>query len=177
MKDKINVRMCKIEDIATVTRIRIDAWRGAFTGIINQQTLDEFDYQSEAKTAADEFETRNTANNLCIAETANKIIGFCIFDAARAISIPKGESKLGEIRAFYVDPVNQRCGAGRTIFDFVAQKLNERGFDKMVIWTLDGNKIGINFYEKIGGALCGTREREIRGHDYTEIGYLFSIKP
>ncbi|MCL2569664.1 MAG: GNAT family N-acetyltransferase [Firmicutes bacterium] len=172
----IIVRMCNIADMQAVSRIRIDAWRQAFVGIIDQDILDSFDYETETQRRVTEYNERKTGDLMCVAEIDGAVRGFCLFDMAKETSLPNNEKNYGEIVAFYVEPNLQRSGIGKAMFDFVSHKFLERGINRMVVWTLTENKIGRNFYEKIGGNLFDTRTREIKGQICEEVGYIFSLE-
>ena len=53
-----------------------------------------------------------------------------------------------ELHYIYVDPDYLRMGIGSEMLRFFEQKGREKGCPEYVIWVLEGNEIGKNFYEK-----------------------------
>ena len=62
------------------------------------------------------------------------------------------EDKQGayELHYLYVDPGCLRMGTGTEMLRFFERKGREKGCPEYVVWVLEGNDIGKNFYEKNG---------------------------
>ena len=53
-----------------------------------------------------------------------------------------------ELHLIYVDPGHLRTGAGSEMLRFFEQKGLEKGCTEYVVWVLEENEMGRNFYEK-----------------------------
>ena len=53
-----------------------------------------------------------------------------------------------ELHYLYIDPDYLRMGVGSELLRFFEQKGREKGCPEYVVWVLEGNEIGTNFYEK-----------------------------
>ena len=55
-----------------------------------------------------------------------------------------------ELHFLYIDPAYVRAGIGSEMLQFCEEKGREKGCPEFVVWVLDGNGMGRNFYEKNG---------------------------
>ena len=78
-----------------------------------------------------------------------------------------------ELHLIYVDPDFLRNGIGSEMLQFFEQKGKEQGFKEFVVWVLEENKIGRNFYEKNNYILDGT-DKIFRRWNKKEIRYVKS---
>ena len=68
-----------------------------------------------------------------------------------------------ELHFLYVDPAYMRMGVGYEMLRFYEQMGKDKGCREYVIWVLEDNEIGKNFYEKNHYCFDG-KERLFRGN-------------
>ena len=83
------------------------------------------------------------------------------------------EDKKGafELHFIYVDPAYVRTGIGSEMLRFFEQKGREKGFAEFVVWVLEGNGMGRNFYEKHNYRPDG-KDKIFRRWNQREIRYI-----
>ena len=78
-----------------------------------------------------------------------------------------------ELHLIYVDPDFLRNGIGSEMLEFFEQKGKEQGCKEFVVWVLEENKIGRNFYEKNNYIVDG-KDKIFRRWNKKEIRYVKS---
>ena len=83
------------------------------------------------------------------------------------------EDKKGafELHFIYVDPDFVRMGAGSEMLQFFEQKGREKGCAEFVVWVLEENGMGRNFYEK-NNYRCDGKEKIFKRWNKREIRYI-----
>ena len=76
-----------------------------------------------------------------------------------------------ELHFIYVDPDYLRMGIGSEMLRFFEQKGKDRGCPEFVVWVLEGNEIGKNFYEKNNYRPDG-KEKIFKRWNKREIRYI-----
>ena len=76
-----------------------------------------------------------------------------------------------ELHFIYVDPDHVRTGIGSEMLRFFEQKGREKGCPESVVWVLEGNEMGRNFYEKHRYRPDG-KEKIFRRWNQQEIRYV-----
>ena len=75
----------------------------------------------------------------------------------------------------YTEPASWRRGLGRALLESAIEKLRERGFLEMTLWTAEWNT-SRGFYDALGWALDGaTREKTFAGSTFTEVRYRTQV--
>ena len=80
-----------------------------------------------------------------------------------------------ELHFVYVDPDYVRMGAGSEMLEFFERKGREKGCADFVVWVLEENRIGRNFYEKNNYCPDG-KEKIFKRWNKREIRYVKSSK-
>lgn len=96
-----------------------------------------------------------------------------IIKGMMGIGMNEDEDKEGafELHFIYVDPDFVRAGVGSEMLEFFEQKGREKGCGEFVIWVLEGNGMGRNFYEKHGYHFDG-KDKIFRRWNKREIRYV-----
>ena len=76
-----------------------------------------------------------------------------------------------ELHFIYVDPDFLRMGIGTEMLRFFEQKGKEKGCREFVVWVLQENEMGRNFYEKNGYHPDG-KEKIFKRWNQREIRYV-----
>ncbi len=96
-----------------------------------------------------------------------------IIKGMMGIGLCEDEDKTGafELHFIYVDPGFVRMGAGSEMLRFFEQKGREKGCAEFVVWVLEENGMGRNFYEKNHYRSDG-KEKVFRRWNKREIRYV-----
>ena len=96
-----------------------------------------------------------------------------IIQGMMGIGLCEDEDKKGafELHFLYVDPDFVRMGIGSEMLQFFEQKGKDLGCPEFVVWVLEENKMGRNFYEKNSYCSDG-KEKIFKRWNKREIRYV-----
>lgn len=165
----MKVRFARIEDCAEIANISIHAWKNAYKGIISDHYLDSLNTNDKKN----KFEERIKNNEkLIVLEDDNIIKGFCLYGKT---SDPNN-LECGEIYALYLKPNCINKGYGSVLFNKAIELLKDDIKNKVIIWCLEKNELGKNFYLKKGCRLDYKKNVLIGTEEYVEEKYIYIIK-
>jgi len=147
------VRKATLGDVCRIAEIHVMGWRFAYRNLISDdylfKTMNVPDRINAFKRAISE---RN--EDVYIFEENGIVKAFMIIgpcrDADRTSSF--------ELWGLYVDPFMLRNGIGTKMINYCEQRARELGYSDVVLWVLEENLIGRNFYTKMGYEFDGTRK-------------------
>ena len=142
------IRFYKENEIGQIAKIIDEDWKIAYKGIINQEYLDSLNYKDREKRIREKYKKEK---GIVYVED-NLVKGYCRFGQS------KEEKELGEVYALYVKNEFRKFGIGKKLLEKAEEMLKNNGYKEMIIWCLQENKIGRNFYEKQGGILYKERK-------------------
>ena len=164
------IRYATIDDAPGMARTKVDTWRSAYSGIIDGDYLYSLSYAEVEGRFRNSMSIPAQGERFMVVEDRSKIVGFTIYGLERAVA----SVERGEIYAMYVRPERQGEGIGRKLLVAAASKLKEDGMRSLIIWTLEQGK-SRQFYEKLGGCPCGTKNACIGGKYYVHVAYCWPI--
>ncbi len=165
----INIRNIEEKDIEAVVNIQIDGWQTAYKGIIDDTYLKSMN----AKERINERKKDYKLGSFIVAESDNKIVGFCRYDD-KLISGNLKEYDC-ELKALYVKSNLKRQGIGKLLFNYAKNDLKSRGKSKMILWCLKENYPSRTFYEKMGGKLVQEKDIKFGDKTYKEFAFGYNI--
>jgi len=168
--DNINIRDIKKEDIPQVVDIQISGWRTAYKGIIDDEYLENMNYEERIKMRQKDY----TENRFIVAELNNEVVGFCRY-TDNMEKTPETPEVDCELRALYVKPELKHNGIGKKMFQYAVNEFKNMGKTKMVLWCLKDNVLARKFYEKMGGKIIKERLIHIGNRDYKEVAFEYDI--
>jgi ribosomal protein S18 acetylase RimI-like enzyme len=151
----------------------VESWRFAYQRLLPQRVLE--DLSNEARTR---FWEGGVANALpravtLVAARGDRVIGFC--SCGPSLDHESPETR-GQVAAIYVDPATSRQGIGRLLMNAARDHLRAQRFTDAELWVMQGNDIGVRFYEGYGWKPSGrTQVETMHGVEITEIGYHLDI--
>ena len=159
------IRFYKENEIEQIAKIIDEDWKIAYKGIINQEYLDSLNYKDREKRIREKYKKEK---GIVYVED-NLVKGYCRFGQS------KEEKELGEVYALYVKNEFRKFGIGKKLLEKAEEMLKNNGYKEMIIWCLQENKIGRNFYEKQGGILYKERKFKIGNKYYSEVSYKYKL--
>lgn len=159
----INIRVAKVEDLASIARIRINNWRTTYKGLLPQSFLDELDYEKETQSWLNFSQTEN--HNVFVATDENDLImgfvGIKPFDSEMAI---------GEILALHTSEEFRGKGVGKALIYHSAEFFKNQNIKEMRLWVVVGNDAATAIYKHLGAEIYIERVDIINSTDVPEIG-------
>ncbi|GAA4925215.1 GNAT family N-acetyltransferase [Actinoplanes utahensis] len=145
------VRAARDSDAAAITGICRRGYRRTYPGLLSaefiERMLDEF-YTVE-RVAKEIAAAPPSWLGYQVAEEDGRIVGA----AAGGITAPGA----GELFVLYLDPDERGRGLGTLLLERITEQIRDLGATEMWVAALDGNEMGIPFYEA-----RGFRKRERR---------------
>ena len=162
---QLTVREAGAADAAGLVRVRIDAWRAAYAGVIPPAYLNELDATAAPARLAEYLRARPLGRHYLVAEQDGLITGFVIAGAERpSVESARGERQgFGEVHALYVHPDAWFTGTGATLLRAATEALAGDGHHTLSLWVLDCNDQARRFYERHGWRPDGGRDELLLG--------------
>jgi GNAT superfamily N-acetyltransferase len=151
---KVTVRAATRSDTRAITQVRIESWRAAYAGLIDQRVLDAMDLDREAAQRAerwDEYHADPRSIEL-LAEVDGDPAGWASLGPSIDDDLP-GD---GQIFAIYARPGFWSAGVGHALLADAEERLRAAGFERAHLWVLEGNERAASFYERHGWREDGT---------------------
>ncbi|MDN3650054.1 GNAT family N-acetyltransferase [Reinekea marina] len=141
------IREANSEDTLEIAKVHVDSWRFAYKGIIEDQVLDSLDYSKRSENW--KLVLQESSLPMYVSESnEGEITGFVHVSEYRGNDL--GSENIGEITSIYIRPELVGTGLGYRLFQKAKASLTEAGFTKIVLWVLEENKLGSNFYKHCG---------------------------
>lgn len=139
------IREAKVEDAARIAEIEVNSSRYAYKNIVSDECLFK-DLSVESRVSVYEYWISQKRFELYVNEDPDT----GIIKGMMGIGMCEDEDKDNafELHFIYVDPDYVRAGTGTEMLMFFEQKGSEKGCSEYVIWVLEENGMGRNFYEK-----------------------------
>lgn len=172
----VTVRQAHTGDSAEVGRVHVESWRSSYRGILPQELLDGLSAERRAEYWHGRMEEdlgSGSAQRVFVAQLdGNGIIGF----AAAGPEREPDSGYDGELYAIYLLEEYERRGIGRRLLSAVSEWLAALGYRSFRVWVLAQNPARA-FYESLDGRPAGSKQIEIGGTSYEEVGYGWSNLP
>lgn len=139
------IREAKVGDSKRIAEIEVAGSRYAYKGIVPDKYLFE-DLSVENRVSVYEYWISEKRFELYVYEDPDTGIVKGMMGIGKCEDDDKDNSF--ELHFIYMDPTYVRMGIGAKMLSFFEEKGKERGFSEFVIWVLEENGMGINFYEK-----------------------------
>lgn len=166
----MRTRPATVSDAAALADIHVRTWQDTYRGFVPDDYLSALAPVRWRPFWQDRLRDQAPPSGTTVLVQADggRPIGFVSFGPARTGSAPS----TGEIFALYVLPQHQRGGGGRLLMAAGLDALRAAGFDRAVLWVLDGNARARRFYEDGGWRPDGVVKRdESRGFPLVQVRY------
>lgn len=139
------IRKATTEDANRLAEIHVFGWRFAYRNLIPDDFL--FKKMEVVKRAASFKQSiEENREDTYVYEEDGIIKSFMTVGPCR----DEGKKGSYEIWGIYVDPLMTRSGIGTRMVEFCKNIALKSGYREILLWVLEGNEIGINFYKKSG---------------------------
>ena len=157
------IRVAVPADAGGIARVHIASWQVAYEGVFPSDFLGSLDL--EVRTGWWEALLGRKERITFVADAEDGIAGFSLIG-------PSEDAGWGEIFAIYVLPTHWAKGIGRDLIVASERQLAEDGFERALLWVLQGNDRARAFYERQGWVEGKPiRLETIGGTEITEVRY------
>ncbi len=163
----IRLRPAAPGDAAGIARVRVDAWRATYRGIVPDAYLAAMRVEDSEALWQRVLTAAPNRTSTFVAEDGAGIVGF-------ASALMLREPRFGldaELSALYLQADCQRTGIGRQLVGGVVLAQRSHGATGFLTWVIAQNRGARTFYEKIGAELLVLQPFEWDGVDLVEAGY------
>ncbi|MGT2828577.1 GNAT family N-acetyltransferase [Streptococcus hillyeri] len=140
------IRRAVLKDVPQIMAVCSRGWRETYKDLVPQSYINQVieDYYNEARVTKDVLDDSPYYHGYWVVVEDDKVLG-CIGGGI-------DEHNEGHIYVLYVDPELKRQGIGSQLVDaFTAYQKETYGIEKQWITSaMEGNRIGLSFYEKQG---------------------------
>lgn len=165
------IRGATSEDIPSIARVHVQAWRETYTGLLPKEVLDGLSVEARAAMWRGALSEDNPTS-LFICEHEGEVVGFSAVGPERE----KHPLYTGELYAIYLLRTVHGRGYGKGLFRKAGRSLETAGHGAMKVWVLETNPTR-GFYERMGGELLEQKEITSEGATLSEVAYGWSKLP
>ncbi|HLF42958.1 MAG TPA: GNAT family N-acetyltransferase [Acidimicrobiia bacterium] len=163
------MRIASIADAGGIARVHIASWQVAYEGVFSHDFLGSLDL--DIRTGWWEALLLREERITFVADSEEVVVGFSLIG-------PSEDAGWGEVFAIYVDPAHWARGIGRKLLTASEVQLAEDGFERALLWVLQGNDRARAFYERQGWVKGKPiRLETIGGTEITEVRYERDLEP
>ena len=160
------IREAKLGDSEAIAKIIVEAWQGAYTGIIDQKYVDDMNIQHFVQIMSENIQQKK--EKIFIYEENQIVKGFI------SGKFTDYEDCQCETVGFYVLPKYQGMGIGSKLLRQIQRYFSDNNCRKMILWTLKGAKNN-SFYKNNGGEITAEKMLKIGDKDYPGVGFSFDL--
>jgi GNAT superfamily N-acetyltransferase len=159
------IRLATQEDANRIAEIDVFTGRWAYKDFVSHQILFK---ETLVENRIEKIKKRiNIDDYVYVYEDENKIIkGF--MGIAKCGDLDKQDAY--ELHFLYIEPAFSRNGIGAMLLKYFEERGILLGHKEFIIWVLEENNIGRNFYEKHGYRSDG-KEKQFKRYNKKEIRY------
>lgn len=154
----ITVRTAELADAEAMGRAHVQAWQGAYRGIMPDEFLDELNATERAETwrAAIERKPEPEEGRRLVVDLGDETVGLALVWPARG----DDEAGLGELILINVLPSSWGSGAGTALLQECVKSLALLGFEEAILWVARDNARARRFYEREGWMADGASKAD-----------------
>lgn len=140
---QVHVRTARSDDARAMASVFIEAWRGAYRGIVDDVVIDSWQPEEVTKWM-EELIASTTAHTLVAEFEPGQIAGFTRF------GVDEEELESGHIFALYVAPSAGGHGVGRSLLDRALAFIDPHSSRPVTLWVFEKNQRARRFYTAAG---------------------------
>ncbi|MCB2222817.1 MAG: GNAT family N-acetyltransferase [Actinobacteria bacterium] len=161
-----DVRIATTEDGPAIAAVQVAAWNATYRGLLPDHVIDQMRVEDRGPQWAGRIGAGTT---VLLAVEDGRVAGFCALAAS-------DEEGAGEVTAMYARPDARGRGHGRRMMAGALEWFRSEGFGTAVLWVLDTNRIGREFYEKAGWVPDGaSKVDEVFGEPVHHVRYRIDL--
>ena len=161
------IRDATLADVAAIARVHVDAWRSTYAGIMPADLLASLSYAERESMWRNRLSRTDESGVVLVVEmSTGELVGFAGAGPERT----QRPDYPGEVWAIYLLEDVQGRGVGKALFKEAARRLQQLGFDSMLVWVAAGNP-ACGFYGAQGGVLIDEKQEDYGGKAIPLVAY------
>lgn len=164
----IVVRPARPEDVDDVVEVALAAWREGYRGVVSRNLMPD---PHGLRLRLGE-RVAEPGQPMAVGELDAGVRGWITFGASRDAGASRS---VGEVWALNVHPDSWRRGMGRALVAYALERLAERSFSEVTLWTFRDTPRSRSFYEALGFLADGATQRRPASGGATEVRYRMSL--
>ena len=153
------VREASIGDAAVIAGLHVRSWQTAYRGIVPNAILDGLSIDARrafwAHAIGRSSTEPSTDARIWVVEEEGVVRGFAHSRPSRDEDAARGT---GEVHSIYLAPEAWGRGLGTRLLEHATADLRARGFTPLILWVIEANFRGRQFYERAGWLADGARQ-------------------
>jgi GNAT superfamily N-acetyltransferase len=164
----VTVRPAVAGDADAIGRVQVETWRAAYRGLMSDEVVAQFNVEAQQRLWSERLARQPRPGSATfVAELDGEIVGFASIGRSRD---DEAENE-GELYAIYVHPSCWDRGIGRALIERAEESMRAFGFERAVLWVLEGNERGERFYRAAGWECDGRKLETFQSAEVAELRY------
>ncbi len=164
----MSVRPATAEDADAIGRVQVETWRVAYRGLMPDDVIAGFDVEARRRLWREGLaRVPRPGSATFVAELDGEVVGFASVGRSRD---DEAEPE-GELYAIYLHPSRWGRGIGRALLERAEESMRAFGFERAILWVLEGNERGERFYRAAGWECDGRKLERFQGAEVAELRY------
>jgi GNAT superfamily N-acetyltransferase len=126
----------------------VASWQRAYRGLLPEAVLAGLSVADRERAWREILRAPRPRTSTLLAVVETNVLGFASLGPAR--DLEDGDGRAGELYAIYLAPPVWSRGVGTQLHDAAVARLVVHGFDRAILWLLDGNERASRFYRRHG---------------------------
>ena len=155
-------------DADAIGRVQVETWRVAYQGLLPDDVIARFDLEARQRLWRDGLaRVPRPGSATFVAELDGEVVGFASVGRSRE---DEAETE-GELYAIYLHPSRWDQGIGRALLERAEESMRAYGFERAILWVMEGNERGERFYRAAGWQHDGRKVDAFQGVEVAELRY------
>ena len=155
-------------DADAIGRVQVETWRVAYQGLLPDDVIARFDLEARQRLWRDGLaRVPRPGSATFVAELDGDVVGFASVGRSRE---DEAETE-GELYAIYLHPSRWDQGIGRALLERAEESMRAYGFERAILWVMEGNERGERFYRAAGWQHDGRKVDAFQGVEVAELRY------
>ena len=155
-------------DADAIGRVQVETWRVAYQGLLPDDVIARFDLEARQRLWRDGLaRVPRPGSATFVAELDGDVVGFASVGRSRE---DEAETE-GEQYAIYLHPSRWDQGIGRALLERAEESMRAYGFERAILWVMEGNERGERFYRAAGWQHDGRKVDAFQGVEVAELRY------
>jgi GNAT superfamily N-acetyltransferase len=150
------IRRAVVADARVVATIHVRGWQWGYRGAMPEELLASLSVDGREQKWRPQLEPTYPPRTWLLEEDDSPV-AFATCGPARDSDVLE---ETGELYAMYQLETVAGTGAGRALMEHVLDDLQQQGFQRAILWVLEGNQRARRFYEKAGWLPDGKAKAE-----------------
>ena len=164
----VTVRPAVAGDADAIGRVQVETWRAAYRGLMPDEAIAGFDLEGRQRMWREGLAREPRPGSATfVAELEGEVVGFASVGRSR----DEESDNEGELYAIYLLPSCWDRGIGRALIERAEESMRASGFERAILWVMEGNERGERFYRAAGWNSDGRKLEMFQGAEVAELRY------